>query len=323
MSSGPPSGLLRDPPLLTVVVPCFNEQDVLPETARRLDAMIGKLLSEGRIATGSTVLFVDDGSSDGTWGLIESLAAAPERFHGLKLARNFGHQNAILAGIMTARGDVTVTIDADLQDPPEAIGAMIDAYRAGAGVVYGVRDDRSADSAFKRLSARAFYRLMKRMGIELVFDHADYRLLSRAAADALRQFGETNLFLRGLVPLLGFTQQTVRYKRDARFAGQSKYNLAKMLSFSIDGITSFSVYPLRIITFFGLAVSLLAFAAGLWAFAVWLVDADRVPGWTSIVLPMYFLGGIQLLSVGIMGEYLGKSYFEAKRRPRYIVEKSI
>lgn len=314
---------LRPPPLLTVVVPCFNEIEVLSETARRLETAIAGLLSEGQIAAGSGVLFVDDGSSDGTWQRIEALCQANRQFHGLKLARNFGHQAAILAGILTSNGDVTVTIDADLQDPPETIGAMIASYRSGADVVYGVRDDRSADTAFKRLSARAFYRLMKSMGIELVFDHADFRLLSRTATGALRQYGETNLFLRGLVPLLGFSQQTVSYRREARFAGRSKYNLRKMLSFSIDGITSFSVFPLRIITFFGLAVSLLAFAAGLWAFAVWLVDADRVPGWTSIVLPVYFLGGIQLLSIGIMGEYLGKSYFEAKRRPRYIVEKSV
>jgi hypothetical protein len=213
--------------------------------------------------------------------------------------------------------------DADLQDPPENIGRMIAAYRSGADIVYGARDDRFSDSYLKRSSAHAFYRLVGIMGVELSFNHADFRLLSRNAIEALKQYGEVNLFLRGLIPLLGFRQVTVFYKREARFAGESKYGLSKMLALSIDGITSFSIYPLRLITFLGLFVPFLAFAAGLWALIAWLIDASTVPGWTSIVLPMYLLGGIQLLSIGILGEYLGKNYFEAKRRPRYIVEKSI
>ncbi len=313
----------RDAPVLSVVVPCFNEEDVLPETARRLEGLIAGLTAQGQIAPGSHVILVDDGSRDRTWSMIEQLATGAEMFRGLKFARNFGHQSAILAGILAAKGEVTITIDADLQDPPDAIAPMIAAYRSGAHIVYGVRDDRSADSFLKRSTAQAFYRLMGMIGVKLIFNHADFRLLSRNAIEALKQFGEVNLFLRGLVPLLGFRQETVLYKREARFAGKSKYGFSRMLALSIDGITSFSIYPLRLITFLGLFVSFLAFAAGLWALIAWLIDANTVPGWTSIVLPMYFLGGIQLLSIGILGEYLGKNYFEAKRRPRYIIEKSI
>jgi len=244
-------------------------------------------------------------------------------FRGLKLARNFGHQNALLAGILTAQGDVVISMDADLQDPPEAVGKMIIAYRAGADVVYGCRVDRMSDSMFKRSSAEYYYKFLSLMGVELIFNHADFRLLSRNAIDALKSFGEVNLFLRGLVPMLGFKHETVLYRREVRTAGCSKYGLAKMLALSVDGVTSFSVYPLRLITFMGLIVSLLAFAASVWAFGAWLVDADLVPGWTSVVLPMYFLGGIQLLSIGILGEYIGKSYIETKRRPRFIVEKEV
>jgi glycosyltransferase involved in cell wall biosynthesis len=323
MESNTPASTARSTPLLVIVVPCFNEEEVLPETASRLEALIDRLRSDNQIASGSGVLLVDDGSSDRTWNLIEDLARRSGTFRGLKLARNFGHQSAILAGILSAESDITITIDADLQDPPEAIADMIAAHRSGADIVYGVREDRSSDSAFKRTTAQAFYKLMKFMGVELISNHADFRLLNKEAINALKQFGEINLFLRGLIPLLGFNQQIIHYKREPRFAGKSKYSFAKMLMLSIDGITSFSVYPLRLITILGLLVSLLAFAAALWALGAWIFNAGRVPGWTSIVLPMYFLGGVQLLSIGILGEYLGKSYFETKRRPRFIVEKAI
>lgn len=314
---------VRAAPALSLVVPCYNEQEALPETAKRLESLLGDLVSKGQIGSNSDILLVDDGSVDGTWALIKAMADKAPMFRGLKLARNFGHQNALLAGILTAQGDVVISMDADLQDPPEAVGKMIIAYRAGADVVYGCRVDRMSDSMFKRSSAEYYYKFLSLMGVKLIFNHADFRLLSRNAIDALKSFGEVNLFLRGLVPMLGFKHETVPYRREVRTAGRSKYGLGKMLALSVDGVTSFSVYPLRLITFMGLIVSLLAFAASVWAFGAWLVDAALVPGWTSVVLPMYFLGGIQLLSIGILGEYIGKSYIETKRRPRFIVEKEV
>jgi glycosyltransferase involved in cell wall biosynthesis len=314
---------LKDPPTLTVVVPCFNEEDVLRHTAERLAAVLEGLQASGQITADSNVLFVDDGSRDSTWALIEALASAMPVIRGLKLARNFGHQNALLAGLIETDSDVTVSIDADLQDPPESIGEMVAAYRAGADIVCGVRADRSTDSPMKRISARAFYRLMTAMGVDLLFDHADFRLMSRPAIDSLRGYRESNLFLRGIIPQLGLRQQTVFYKREARYAGSSKYNLMRMLALCINGITSFSLMPLRFIVLLGLSVSLMAFAASVWALGSWMLGTTNVPGWTSVVIPLYFLGGIQLISLGIIGEYLGKTYLEAKRRPRFIVEKSV
>jgi glycosyltransferase involved in cell wall biosynthesis len=314
---------VRHPPSLTVVVPCFNEQEVLAATAQRLAAVIEGLVASGDVSERSVILFVDDGSSDQTWALIEAFSQRLPNVHGLRLARNFGHQYALLAGLMHAETDVVVSIDADLQDPPETIQSMIAAYRSGADVVCGVRNDRTSDAFLKRATAALFYGLMRRMGVHLIAEHADFRLMSRPAIEALRQFGETNLFLRGLVPQLGFRVETVEYRREARLAGSSKYSLPRMLALSANGITSFSLVPLRMITFTGLVISSLAFAAGVWASAAWLFGSASVSGWTSIVIPLYFLGGIQLLSLGIIGEYLGKSYLEAKRRPRYIVEKSV
>jgi len=314
---------LKDPPTLTVVVPCFNEEEVLRHTAERLAAVLDALHVSGQIAAGSKVLFVDDGSHDGTWALIEALATTMPVIRGLKLARNFGHQNALLAGLIESGSDVTVSIDADLQDPPEAIGEMIAAYRVGAEIVCGVRADRTTDSPLKRISARAFYRLMTAMGVDLLFDHADFRLMSRPAIESLRGYNESNLFLRGIIPQLGFRQQTVFYRREARFAGRSKYDFIRMLALCINGITSFSLLPLRLIVVLGLTVSLAAFAATVWALVSWMAGTADVPGWTSVVIPLYFLGGIQLISLGIIGEYLGKTYLEAKRRPRFIVEKSV
>lgn len=307
---------------LSIVVPCFNEQEVLPETARRLALLLDELRREGEIAPDSGVYFVDDGSSDATWALIEALAQADAAMHGIKLSRNCGHQNALLAGLLQAPGDVLVSIDADLQDDPQAIRAMLAAYRDGAEVVYGVRRSRDADSWFKRCSAEGYYRLLGALGVDVVFNHADYRLLSRRCVQALSAYGETNLFLRGIVPRLGFRQAVVHYDRHERFAGRSKYPLARMLALAWQGVTSFSAAPLRAITLLGLLVSGASFAGALWVLWARLVDGHTLPGWASIGLPVFFLGGVQLLSLGVIGEYVAKIYLETKGRPRYVVERS-
>lgn len=308
--------------LLSIVVPCYNEEEVLPETNRRLLALLGKMQEEGLISADSGVHYVDDGSRDKTWAVIESLAAADPRAHGIKLSRNRGHQNALLAGLMTVAGDALVSIDADLQDDVTVIEAMVREHLAGAEVVYGVRDSRATDTAFKRRTALAYYGLMKRMGVDLVHNHADFRLMGRRAIDALRQYGEVNMFLRGIVPLIGYRAATVKYDRSERFAGVSKYPLRKMLAFAIEGVTSFSIVPLRLITIMGVLVSLFSFAMILFIVYGALVMKAVIPGWASSVVPIYFLGGIQLLSVGILGEYIAKIYLETKGRPRYFIEKS-
>ncbi len=311
------------PPALAIVVPCFNEQEVLPETARRLLALLQRLGAAGKVAAASRVVFVDDGSRDATWAFIEGLAAADARCAGVKLTRNRGHQNALLAGLFTAGGDVLVSIDADLQDDVDAIEEMIDRFRGGADIVYGVRSARDADTAFKRGSAAAFYRLMRTLGAESVDNHADYRLMSRRAVECLRQYPEVNLYLRGIVPTLGFRSEVVTYARSARLAGESKYPLRRMLALALDAVTSFSTVPLRLITIAGFVIFSGSMAVTLWALWVRFFTPDAVPGWTSIVLPMYFLGGVQILCIGVLGEYLGKAYRETKRRPRYFVEKTV
>ncbi len=311
------------PPALSVVVPCFNEQEVLPETARRLLALLQRLSAAGKVAAGSRVVFVDDGSRDATWSIIEQLAAADARCAGVKLTRNRGHQNALLAGLFTAGGDVLVSIDADLQDDVEAIEAMLDRHAGGADIVYGVRSTREADTAFKRGSAAAFYRLMRWLGTESVDNHADYRLMSRRAVECLRQYPEVNLYLRGIVPTLGFRSEVVTYARAPRLAGESKYPLRRMLGLALDAVTSFSTVPLRLITLAGFVIFAGSMAVTLWALWVRFFTPDAVPGWTSIVLPMYFLGGVQILCIGVLGEYLGKAYRETKRRPRFFVEKTL
>ncbi|WP_216644556.1 glycosyltransferase family 2 protein [Candidatus Thiodictyon syntrophicum] len=296
---------------------------MLPETNRRLLAQLTRLQELGLTTDDSTLFYVDDGSKDNTWGLIESLAAADSRVHGLKLSRNRGHQWALMAGLLAVEGDALVSIDADLQDDVSVIEAMVREHLAGAEVVYGVRDSRQTDGAFKRGSALLYYRVMKMMGVELVYNHADFRLLGRRVVEALRQYGEVNLFLRGIVPLIGYRAATVKYDRAARFAGVSKYPLRKMLNFAIEGITSFSVVPLRLITLLGFLVSCFSFVMILYIVYGTLVLQAVVPGWASSVVPIYFLGGIQLLSIGILGEYVAKIYLEAKQRPRYFVEKVI
>jgi len=309
-------------PKLTLVVPCHNEEQVLPETASRLAAMLDEQARDSLIVDPS-IFFVDDGSTDGTWSLIERLAAEDARVHGLKLSRNFGQQSAILAGLLTAPGDALISIDADLQDDVAAIKEMVDAYAHGAEVVYGIRRSRQKDSFFKRATAEGYYRLLQKMGVELIFNHADYRLLSRRVVEELRCYKESNLLLRGLIPQLGFPSALIYYDRQERYAGESHYPVSKMISLALNGITSFTEIPLKIITILGMLVSLFSFGMAIWALVVRFFNPSAVPGWASIVIPLYMLGGIQLLCVGVIGQYLAKIYSETKARPRFIIEKSI
>jgi len=309
--------------VLSIVVPCYNEQEALPETSRQLLALRSRLVAAGKITDESRLVLVDDGSRDRTWAMIEEYAASGLPVVGLKLSRNRGHQNALLAGLFAARGDAIVSVDADLQDDVNAIEAMVDHYRQGCDVVYGVRSSRQTDTAFKRLTARGFYWLMQRLGAQTVRDHADYRLMSRRAIEALREYGETNLYLRGIIPLLGFRSATVEYARQARIAGESKYPLRRMMSLALNAITSFSIVPLRLISAIGFLVFVASLFVLAWTLWVALFTDRALPGWASITLPIYFLGGIQLLSLGVIGEYLGKLYVEAKRRPRYVVEQIV
>ncbi len=318
--TGRPAG---QPAVLAIVIPCFNEEDVLGETTRRLTALLEGLEANGSVAPESSVWFVDDGSRDGTWPLIARFAAENRYVHGLKLSRNCGHQNALLAGLLSVPGEVTISIDADLQDDLGVIEQMLDAHREGSEIVYGVRKSREKDSFFKKMTAEMYYRILSTMGVDVVFNHADYRLMGRRAIEALRQFDEVNLFLRGLIPQLGFASSCVYYDRGERFAGVSKYPLRKMLGFAWQGVTSFSAVPLRIITSLGWIVSFLSFLFGGWALMVKIFLNTVLPGWTSTVLPIYFLGGIQLLCIGIIGEYVAKIYLETKRRPRFLIERSI
>jgi glycosyltransferase involved in cell wall biosynthesis len=308
---------------LAIVVPCYNEEDVLPETNRRLLSLLTRLHDLQLTSLESYVHYVDDGSRDGTWSLIERLASEDVRVHGIKLSSNRGHQNALLSGLMTVEGDAIVSIDADLQDDVSVIEAMVREFVGGAEVVYGVRDSRQTDTVFKRRTALMYYSLMKKMGVNLVHNHADFRLLGRRAVEALRQYGEVNMFLRGVVPLIGYRASTVKYDRSERFAGVSKYPLRKMLAFAIEGVTSFSTVPLRLITLLGFLVSGFSFAMILYILYGALILKAVIPGWASSVVPIYFLGGIQLLCVGILGEYVAKIYIETKQRPRYFIEKSL
>ncbi len=311
------------PCTLAVVIPCHNEEQVLPETTQRLNNVLDALLAK-HIIVAAKIYFVDDGSTDHTWRTIEDLAAQHDgRVHGLKLSRNFGQQNAILAGLLTAPGDVVISIDADLQDNVEAIEEMVRAYSAGAEVVYGIRRDRTTDAFFKRATAEWYYRLLQAMGVKLVFNHADFRLMSRRVIEELRNCNESNLLLRGLIPQLGFRSASVYYDRQPRFAGETKYSISKMVSLAITGVTSFTEIPLKVITLLGMCVSVISFGLGLWALFAKIFLSTVVPGWASIVIPLYMLGGIQLLSLGVIGQYLAKIYFETKGRPRFIIEKTL
>ena len=307
---------------LYVVVPCYREEEVLPETSKRLKAKLSALIAQGKISPRSRILFVNDGSKDRTWPIIEELHARDRIFSGVNLSRNRGHQNALLAGLMTAvqHADMMVSMDADLQDDVDAMDRMIDAYHEGYDVVYGVRSSRKTDSFFKRFTAESFYRLMKAMGVDIVFNHADYRLMSRRAVEGLADFKEVNLFLRGIVPQIGYSWTTVEYERAKRFAGESKYPLKKMLSFAFDGITSFSVKPLRLILTLGAVIFALSLVMLLWTLVRWIAGAT-VSGWASLMCSIWMIGGIQLLALGVIGEYMGKVYSETKARPRFIIER--
>ena len=308
---------------LYIVVPCYKEQEVLPETSKRLKEKVLQLRAQGKISDKSRIMFVNDGSSDNTWPIISQLhEQEPEMFSGVNLSRNRGHQNALLAGLMTAvnYADMIVSMDADLQDDINAVDGMVDAYHEGYEVVYGVRSKRDTDTFFKRFTAEGFYKVMKALGVDIVFNHADYRLMSRRAVEGLAQFNEVNLFLRGIVPQIGYKWTTVTYERAERFAGESKYPLKKMLAFAADGITSFSVKPIRLVLTTGVIIFLISLAMLLYALIAKLTG-NTSAGWTSLMGSIWLIGGIQLLSLGVIGEYIGKIYNETKRRPRFIIER--
>jgi glycosyltransferase involved in cell wall biosynthesis len=310
------------PPSLAIVVPCFNEEEVFPETLKELEAVVYNLKEKAKIANNSKIYFIDDGSSDKTWHHIRQ-ACSSGSVVGVRLSKNKGHQNAVSAGLTATVEDVVVTIDADLQDDPINIEAMIDAYLAGSDVVYGVRSSRDSDSWLKRSTAEMYYKIMNAVGVDLVFNHADFRLMSRRVVNALHEYPEVNMFLRGIVREIGFTSSVVEYERKEREHGQSKYTLRKMISFAWEGISSFSTVPLRAITLLGLASSLIALLITVWVFIVWLSAVETVPGWASILVPLLFIGSIQLLSLGILGEYLAKIFQEVKNRPRFHVDERI
>lgn len=307
-----------------VVVPCYDEEAALPQTVPVILAFFRELVADQSNGLARfRVLLVNDGSRDATWSIVDGLAAANAEIEGVMLSRNFGHQAAMLAGLSITDADVVVTMDADLQDDIGAVRAMLAAYEGGAHLALGVRNDRTTDSAGKQGSANAYYRLLALMGIEIIQNHADFRLMSRTALDALLQYREVNLFLRGLIPTLGFPVTLVPYKRQARELGETKYTLRKMLRLAIDGITSFSVMPLRIIAMLGAMLFAGTMVATLYFLWIWFAhSAQVVPGWASTVLPMLFLGGVQLLSIGVLGEYVGKIYLETKRRPRFIIQQT-
>ena len=310
--------------VLAVVVPCYNEEAVLAETNRRLTALLDRLAAEGKISAESYVLYVNDGSGDGTWPMIRAMHAADGRVHGVNLAANVGHQNALVAGLTVAKAtaDIMVTIDADLQDDVDAMERMIDHWRDGADIVYGVRSSRKSDTWFKRNTALAFYRLMQVWGVRSVYNHADYRLMSRRAVEQLLRYRERNLFLRGMVPLIGYRTACVSYVRAERFAGESKYPLSKMLNFAVDGITSFSVKPVRMVLTLGLLFLLVALGILVYVLVSYF-RGRALPGWSSLMLSLWFCSGCVLTGLGIVGEYIGKIYIEVKDRPRYNIESTL
>lgn len=307
-------------PTLFIVIPCYNEEEVLPITAPMFLNKLLSLVHEGKIAGASRIMFVNDGSRDRTWEIISELSRSDEHYIGISQSRNRGHQNAVLAGLMEARGkcDITISVDCDGQDDINAMGKMVDAYADGCDVVYGVRSSRETDTFFKRSTAQGFYKFLSLMGAEVVYNHADYRLISARALDALSEFHEVNLFLRGMVPLVGFKSTSVEYSRSERIAGESKYPLKKMIALAVDGITSLSVKPLRMIMSFGLTVALISFIGVIWAIVA-AICGDTVAGWASTTCIVCFVGGVQLICMGIIGEYVGKIYMETKARPRYII----
>lgn len=303
------------------VIPCYNEQEVLPITAEQLRIKYDQLLQSGLIAESSRILLVDDGSKDRTWQIISQLHQKDSRFQGVKLSRNCGHQNALLAGLMTARSfcDAAISLDADLQDDINAMDAMLQKFQDGCDIVYGVRSDRETDTVFKRCTAQGYYKFMSSMGGELVYNHADYRLMSRRALDGLAEFGEVNLFLRGIVPMIGYRSDIVTYARKERPAGKSKYPLKKMLAFAWEGLTSLSIRPIRMITILGTLIFLVSIGMLIYSVIRHAMGAT-ITGWTSLAVSIWAIGGLQLLAIGIIGEYIGKVYLETKSRPKYIIE---
>ncbi|WP_321334904.1 glycosyltransferase family 2 protein [uncultured Bacteroides sp.] len=309
---------------LAIVVPCYNEQEVLHETAACLCTLLDKLILSGEITNDSFILFVNDGSQDGTWNIINELNHSTKYVAGLNLARNAGHQNALMAGLMIAgkQSDAIVSIDADLQDDVAAIEIMVSEYNKGYDIVYGVRKRRDMDSFFKRNTALFFYKMMRSMGVDLIFNHADFRLISQRVIAQLASYKERNLFLRGVIPLIGYKHSTVCYDRKERFAGESKYPFGKMLNFAIDGITSFSVRPIRMITSLGILLFFVSLVAFIYVISS-LIKGDAVPGWASLMISVWFFGSIILICIGIIGEYIGKIYMEVKERPRYNISEEL
>ena len=307
--------------ILYLVIPCYNEEAVLPETATQLLEKMNSMFERGMISRESRIMFVNDGSKDKTWEIIEELHRSNPIYSGVKLSRNKGHQNALLAGLMTAKekADMTISLDADLQDDVDVIDKMVEKYYEGNDVVYGVRSARKTDTFFKKFTAQGFYKIMQAMGVEIVYNHADYRLMSRRALEGLAQFKEVNLFLRGIVPLIGYRSDVVTYERHERFAGESKYPLRKMLAFATDGITSFSIKPIRLITTFGILIFGISLLMLLYSLVVHFMG-KTVAGWTSMIISIWAIGGLQLLAIGVVGEYIGKIYLETKERPKYIIE---
>ncbi len=309
---------------LYLAIPCYNEEEVLMDSAEKLYNKYNQLIMDGLISNESRICFIDDGSKDKTWSIIKELCDKDSIFSGIKLSRNRGHQNALLCGLMTLKdhADAVVSIDADLQDDIDAIDKMVAAYQEGADVVYGVRSKRTTDSFFKRFTAEGYYKILEKMGAKIIFNHADFRLMSKRALEAFAEFKEVNVFLRGIVPMVGYKSEIVTYERSERLAGESKYPLKKMLALAWEGITSLSIKPIRMILGFGFISLFISFAILIYAI-VSLICGVAVPGWTSIMVSIWLLGGFQFLAIGVLGEYIGKVYLETKRRPRYIVEEFI
>ena len=307
-------------PVLYLVIPCYNEEQVLPLTSGKFKGKLDELIEAGKISSKSRVMFVNDGSKDTTWDILTSLCEESEEYCAISLSRNRGHQNALIAGLMEAKkyADITISMDCDGQDDINAITEMVDEYAKGSEIVFGVRNDRTTDSWFKRTTAQSYYKILRGMGVDIIPDHADYRLMSARVLNALEGYGEVNLFLRGIIPQLGFKQSFVYYSRAEREAGTTHYPLSKMLSLAIDGITSFSVRPLRLITGFGLIVALLSFI-GIIYVLVSVISGNYVDGWASTTCIICFVSGIQMISLGVIGEYIGKIYLETKQRPRYFI----
>jgi glycosyltransferase involved in cell wall biosynthesis len=314
---------MTQPSILAIVIPCYNEEACLPETISRLTAFLAKLKAESIVAAASFLMFVDDGSTDLTWSIIKERSAADRDVHGIKLTRNYGHQYALLAGLrkVTDQADCCISIDADLQQDINAIHEFLDKYYQGNDIVFGIRNDRKADRFLKRGSSGLFYSLMAAMGINTIKNHADYRLLSKKVLISLKEYTETNLFLRGLFPTMGFKTAVVYHDVHDRLAGKSKYNMRKMFSLALSGITSFSITPIRFVTVLGVIAFLFSLLMGLYVLITYFFNYDTViTGWASTILPIYFIGGVQLISLGIVGEYVGKIYMEVKRRPTYLIE---